>query len=280
MPVVASPAQSADLAVIGDRINALHEQVRGAASGMAQRAVECGRLLIEAKAALPHGGWLPWLEAYCPTIGVRQAQTYMRVARLADDPNAQRASHLSIREAVKAIADSKPHVAHNSGDNEWYTPPEYVEAARVVMGAIDLDPASSEIANRTVEAAVFYTADDDGLSREWIGRVWMNPPYASELIGKFTSKLCGHLIAGEIEQAIVLVNNATETQWFQEMGSSAASVCFPAGRIKFLDEEGDPSGAPLQGQAILYFGGEAEQFANEFSRFGLVVRLTEQGRAG
>ena len=176
----------------------------------------------------------------------------------------------AIVEAAKAIREGKsPHVAHNSGNNEWYTPAEYIEAAREVLGTIDLDPASSDIANQTVQAKHYFTAEVDGLAHEWSGRIWMNPPYAGELIGQFTSKLMQHYDEGKIEAAIVLVNNATETKWFQEMAQEASAVCFPRGRVRFLDPNGQP-GAPLQGQALLYLGDNVEGFKDSFSQFGVV----------
>lgn len=180
----------------------------------------------------------------------------------------------SIRVGDKTIKEilSPAHVANNSGENEWYTPREYVEAARAALGSIDLDPASSEIANKTVRAKHFFSITNDGLKQKWGGNVWMNPPYAQPLISQFAEAVSVKFVSGEINAACVLVNNATETAWFQAMLKAASAVCFPSGRIKFIDKDGNPSGAPLQGQAILYLGDEVGDFTREFSRFGVILR--------
>jgi ParB family chromosome partitioning protein len=170
-------------------------------------------------------------------------------------------------EAIKEQLKT-PHVARNSGDNEWYTPSVYILAAKAVFGEIDLDPASSEIANKTVGAKTFFTAEQDGLSQAWpVGRIWMNPPYAQPLISRFCERIVDEIARGS--SAIVLVNNGTETQWFQGMAEECSAVCFPRSRIKFLDPEGNP-GAPLQGQAVVYFGGDPDSFKEHFSQFGEV----------
>jgi len=163
-----------------------------------------------------------------------------------------------------------PHVARNTGENEWYTPPEFIEAARNVMGGIDCDPASTEIANRTVKAAKFYTADDDGRNKEWAAKVWMNPPYAQPLISEFSVALTTRLQSGQVKEACVLVNNATETNWFQLLMEKATAVAFIKGRVRFLDPEGNP-GAPLQGQCLLYFGEKIKDFYQQFERFGIIL---------
>jgi len=162
---------------------------------------------------------------------------------------------------------SKPHVSFNSGNNEWYTPAEYIEAARNVLGTIDLDPASSAEANTCVHARTYYTANDDGLQYPWLGNVWMNPPYASGLINQFVEKLAAHATTGDISNAIVLVNNATETEWFRQLINVATCVCFPQSRVKFWKPNGD-TGAPLQGQAIIYIGSKRDSFLKEFCKFG------------
>ena len=159
----------------------------------------------------------------------------------------------------------KAHVSNNSGENEWYTPECYIESARLVMGVIHLDPASSEIANKTVNSNLFYTQEDDGLSKEWFGNIWMNPPYSQPLIFQFISKL---VESKGVNQAIVLVNNGTETQWGQLLLSNSSAVCFHQGRIRFIDKYGNLGQAPLQGQMICYIGSNVNNFINEFKQYG------------
>lgn len=163
------------------------------------------------------------------------------------------------------------HVGNNSGDNEWYTPAPYIEAARAIMGSIDLDPASSDVANTVVGASAYFTAQDDGLSQDWHGRIWMNPPYAQPLVSQFCAKLRDEYDAGNVTGAIVLVNNATETAWFQRIIGAASAVCFPLARVKFWAP--DRVAAPLQGQAVVYLGNDPAAFIREFAAFGWCARV-------
>lgn len=162
------------------------------------------------------------------------------------------------------------HVGNNAGDNEWNTPPEYIDAARDVMGGIDLDPASSEDANDVIGASLFFTEDDDGRKLPWAGRVWMNPPYARPLIDDFCAKLAKEYAAGNVTQAITLTNNATETGWFHGLAEVATAMCFPRQRVKFWHPEKE-SAAPLQGQAVVYLGDHDEDFRTRFVEFGFTV---------
>lgn len=181
------------------------------------------------------------------------------------------------KEPEKAVEIlGKPHVSNNSGNNEWYTPPAFIAAARVAMGTIHTDPASSAIANKMVQAEKFFTADDSGLTQPWSGNVWMNPPYAQPLVAQFAEAVSDKFDKKEIKAACVLVNNATETAWFQRMLASAGAVCFLRGRVRFLDPSGEPSGAPLQGQAVIYMGKDPLRFARGFGELGVVMVKADQ----
>ena len=164
---------------------------------------------------------------------------------------------------IDKLPEKKPHVTNNSKDDEWYTPEKYIEAARTVMGTIDLDPASNEFANEFVKAGKYFDESTNGLEQEWFGNIWLNPPYSTALIPKFANKIT----SSRFNQAIVLVNNATETAWFRKMVDKASAIVFTTGRIKFRKRDGT-HGTPLQGPAIMYFGTKPYMFLNVFKQFG------------
>jgi len=93
---------------IAGAINAAHAGVEAAKREGARYAVECGRLLAQAKETVPHGGWDAWLRLNT-TVSPRTAQLYMRIARhVEDDPaKAQRVAGLSVREAAAEATGPK-----------------------------------------------------------------------------------------------------------------------------------------------------------------------------
>lgn len=161
-------------------------------------------------------------------------------------------------------------VRYNSGNHEWYTPARFVDAARAVMGGIDLDPASSDVANLTVQARYYFTVEDDALTQEWpVGRIWMNPPFASRSVKAFCARFLTELDRGS--SGCVLINNGTETRWFQDMAARASAISFPQSRIRFIAPDGSVGSTALQGQAIFYFGPDVDLFALTFAEFGRVM---------
>lgn len=159
-----------------------------------------------------------------------------------------------------------------TGENEWYTPEEYLDLARAVLGAIDLDPASATEANHRVKASAFFSEASNGLAQEWHGRIWLNPPYAQPAIAYFADKMVEEWEAGRTKAAIVLTHNYTDTAWFQKLARAATAMCFTRGRIRFVSPAGELA-APTQGQAFFYFGHDVETFAAVFSGVGFVVEV-------
>jgi phage N-6-adenine-methyltransferase len=156
-----------------------------------------------------------------------------------------------------------------TGENEWYTPPQYIEAARACLGSIDLDPATAATAQKTIRAARFFTRDDDGLKQEWHGRIWLNPPYSQPDIARFIDKLLIEVNAGRATEAILLTHNYTDTGWFHAAAGQCAALCFTRGRIRFVGASGEIA-APTQGQAFFYFGPGLDRFRASFGSFGFI----------
>jgi phage N-6-adenine-methyltransferase len=196
-----------------------------------------------------------------------------KLARMSPDEFEQRVENwrenLGTRVTVGLLDTAHVRGTLGTGENDWHTPAVHLDAARRVMGAIDLDPATSDTAQTRVGAAKFYTQKDNGLVQPWSGRVWLNPPYSQPLIRHFVEKMVQCWQKREISAAIMLTHNYTDTGWFHHALSAATAVCFTKGRIRFLDPDGQQA-APTQGQAFFYFGPDGARFAQVFGEFGAV----------
>ena len=171
-------------------------------------------------------------------------------------------------------------IASQTKSNEWYTPSKYIEAAREVMGSIDLDPASCELANQTVKASRYYTKEDDGLEQSWYcNSMWLNPPYGRTLemkakhqstIDLFVSRLVAEYEQGNVHQAILLVPATIGTHWFSLLWRY--SICFHTGKIKFIAPVKHTTYSHAYGTCLIYLGKNEQKFIEVFSQFGTIAK--------
>lgn len=172
---------------------------------------------------------------------------------------------------------------HSMDSAEWYSPAPYVDAAREVMGGIDLDPASHEDANQIVQAPRFYTANYDGLSKPWFGRIFLNPP--GGLVDVFWMALMTAWLHKDIEQAVWIGYSLEQLQTLQMLQGGGwrtplnFPICVPKRRIAFVESEAKKAArkkpnqrsSPSHGNYVTYLGDQNEKFAEVFGKFGQVV---------
>jgi len=171
--------------------------------------------------------------------------------------------------------------------NEWFTPSKYIEAARAVMNGIDLDPASCELANRTVKATTFYTKEENGLTQEWYGCVWLNPPFSDESTPTgpkgaqagattfFVEKLIREYRSGNVKQAVLLVNAKHDVSWFYQLWEFP--ICFAHHKVRFL-RPASGFESHMFGTCFVYLGQHEQKFIDIFSRFGRIARAIDTPR--
>lgn len=151
-----------------------------------------------------------------------------------------------------------------TGD-DFYTNKIVIDAARQVMGRIDVDPASHALANKVVGATTFYTKADNGLMRKWSGKVWINPPFSAWSV--WVPKILNEWNSGRIEEMCVLSAMRTVTaQYFAPFVAASDAICIMKGRIKFWG--GKAGDSPDDGHAVFYFGKNREGFLKAFSDLG------------
>ncbi len=167
----------------------------------------------------------------------------------------------------------------NTGQMEWGTPPYIIDAVRrSFRSSIDLDPASSEIANETIGAKRIYTIETNGLAMSWEAcNVWLNPPYHPDMISAFVGKFLDEWSSGNFEEGAVITNATTETRWAQRLTSEASAICLLDKRVRFLrlNDRGKyytPKNRSLRTQIVWSFNSKDNtyRFRRAFERLGTV----------
>lgn len=156
----------------------------------------------------------------------------------------------------------------DSGSDEYYTPPAIVEAARLTMCGIDLDPASSKIANGRVKAGRIFTVDDDGLHRAWAGRVWLNHPFGRLTNRPWIAKLAAEYESGRIESACCITFAATSELWFAPL--LVRPQCYLSPRTNYHLPDGSIKRGVTKGSVVTYFGKHVAAFQRAFDGLGTV----------
>ena len=190
-----------------------------------------------------------------------QAAKQEREVRLLSTQVVSRGEDINFRKLVSCVRNGGQYNSESSV--EWRTPKEIVRRVEKVLGAIDLDPCADQ--NKLVRAARHYTKADDGLSREWTGRVFVNPPYGTA-IGSWVEKLCAEYKTKRVKEAIAFVPASVDTEWFSMLRDFA--VCFLRNRVKFgASDNRLPGSAPFP-SALFYLGKNVATFAQVFNEIG------------
>jgi phage N-6-adenine-methyltransferase len=173
------------------------------------------------------------------------------------------ASEVRFLEETEIISTAAPKTGKSKISDCWYTPPEIIALIQQCLEGITLDPCADD--GKHIESCYHLTATEDGLSHQWFGRVFMNPPYSCP--GVWIAKLQEEFSLGRVEEAIALVPVATDTKWFHPLISSNL-ICFWKGRIKFLDVNYQPKMPARQSHCLIYWGKNQSRFRQVFSPFG------------
>jgi hypothetical protein len=238
-------------------------------------------------ALFPHGVRLDRRDdsSVASTKAVEFCQSYLFHIRTVQrwcellDPAIYVAKKKEILRRCWELAELFQSASFSSASSEWYTPAPYIEAAREVLGGIDLDPASSVQANAVVRAAKFFSKEDDGLTRDWCGRAFLNPPYGrlsdgSSLAAEFCNKAIDEFRAGRAKAAIILVNLLPSQTWQAPLFEYP--ICLVDHRIQFVSADGEQNRNPTFQNMFVYLGSDVGKFASVFTRFGYVVRKIER----
>lgn len=183
-------------------------------------------------------------------------------------------------------------INQDSGDYEYYTQAFILEAARKTMGSIDLDPASSALANQRVKAKAYYS--QEGLTGNWFGNVWLNHPFAipeypcksnckKKICKKrgycrtdykpgnidWINKLLKELNTGRINQVCMICYASTSEKWFRPLFDFTQCWLYP--RTNYLTANDLLKSGVTKGSVVTYIGSNKQAFYDNFKGYGKVT---------
>jgi|15BtaG_2_1085339.scaffolds.fasta_scaffold00008_86 site-specific DNA-methyltransferase (adenine-specific) len=119
-------------------------------------------------------------------------------------------------------------VHYTSNSDEWGTPDAFMEVLNQRFGDFTLDPCCTI---NSAKAPNFITSNENGLTKDWSGNVYMNPPYSS--VSKWIDKAIFETASGNTDRVVCLVPARTATKWFYRAAIEASEVLFVHGRLSF-----------------------------------------------
>lgn len=154
---------------------------------------------------------------------------------------------------------------------DYFTPPDLIDAARSAMGGIDLDAASHPIANRTHRIPDYFHINRSAFDHDWYGRVWLNPPYGHN--APWFERILHFLESGSIAQLCMLspVWAFTAEQARPVMERSAATVLLSP-TPTFWGNASNRTGSNHP-HAVVYFGDRVAEFVTSFAPHGIPMQL-------
>jgi hypothetical protein len=159
-------------------------------------------------------------------------------------------------------------VMYQSQKSDWNTPESLLKHVYAFWpDGVSLDPCSNSTSIVVASLRWDGSEGQNGLTKPWEGRVFVNPPYGRE-ITDWIEKIQCEVSARDCE-VLVLVPARTDTRWWHLAMKDCRAVCFLKGRLKFV---GAPHVAPFP-SAVVYWGRRTGQFWLKFRETGVVVEV-------
>lgn len=152
---------------------------------------------------------------------------------------------------------------HQPTTDDWYTPPWVFEMMGVTFGT---DPAAPPGGVPWIPAERTFSIADDGLSQEWVGTVWLNPPYSAP------TPWCYRWVTHR--NGIIVLRADLSTRGPAAAFGAADAIFVPTPRLQFVNHNGETAGKVNFTTVMLGVGETAVAALTRLGTRGLLRHLT------